>query len=209
MELSQLNNRNFVSQEILKQDETSTGGDLSSLDNTSAVDQSMDDDKHSINTSLSDKLSFNIEMLSNISTLKKGLDLQDNILTDIDNTVIKGKLSPEGVDSAQPALAELIDAYNRIGKHTNFNNNGEPESRMYFDGVYGATPISAKEISEQIQKQRELISSTHEYFNELSQSIRKDSMNMIKAEKDVSQNDSPFKGYDYSNAANDIAKIYN
>ncbi|MEA3289223.1 MAG: hypothetical protein U9Q04_03485, partial [Campylobacterota bacterium] len=205
MELTQTSNIYNVTNNTVEMDNMNTNNNI---DKSREAQESKNSTASilSEDASLSDSLSFNIEMLSNVSTLKKGLALQNNILNDIEITIQKGRLSPQGVDSVQPSVAELMDAYNRIGKHTNFDIGEEPKSTMFFDGVYGATPLKPKEIFEEIEKQRGIVSKTEDYFNELSASIQKDSMNIIKAEKDVSQASSPFKEYDYSNAANDIEK---
>jgi len=102
----------------------------------------------------------NISEISKLSVAKKYLSEQSNILNDMKST-IKNSSSQEDLDANYNSLLKSSSSYNSISsailEQDNINEIANDErSRIFFDGVPGAKPLSSKEISQAIEQQAAL-----------------------------------------------------
>ncbi|MBD3840736.1 MAG: hypothetical protein IE909_02415 [Campylobacterales bacterium] len=141
------------------------------------------------------------QSIQNISSLQKSqvlLSEQSKIATtvlNIANTV------PQGVqlDAQYNDLQDLASTYNENSSvvYKNINDLIEEvhseKSRIYFDGVPGALPLSAQEIAKEAEAQLKNIEATQENIKQAMQQITQNSMKTITEQKKPEVADIDFK----------------
>ncbi len=160
-------------------------------------------------SNLASNLSANITKLSSVATNKNDVNTQLDIINKIVNTVSEAQLSTnsfESLDRVQPQVQSMMTNYNELSKYMEDTQKpGEvPKSRAFFDGVLGSKPLSPAEIFKAVEKQRQMLSDSKGNLDSVEKEIFKDSMNIIKQERVVSQEKSPFKIADFSSESDNF-----
>ena len=201
MQLTQVNNSNLdslsYSQGMVNSGVKDTSGDAKA---NGASLSAVTVEVQSNEVNLSSKLSAKISEISNLGVLQKGISKQLDLTNEIKSIVTSAQNDFELLNKVQPQVQSMMIDYNEISKETGdtLTANSKPKSRAFFDGVLGSKPLSTTEIFKAINKQQEMISQSQENLNNKANLAVQDSRNIIKQEKVVSQENSPFKDNDYS-----------
>jgi len=168
MELTQVNstqqlntnNLNFLRSEKVE------NTDNQSIQNTNKLDR-----VEYLNTkqnSFSLNLTSSISSISNIQMAKNDVSSALHIVNEFERVVTSNKNS---LDNIQPQIQSFINTFNSSAKGLSdtiskiSQEMQSDESRVYFDGILGAKPISGQEIYEAISKQKQNLEQYNKALN--------------------------------------------
>jgi len=192
MELNQLNN-SYVS---------SASQSLSNVKNAASVTvdevtkntplkiDSIEVSSKSQNT-FSDNLRNNISKISNMQNLQSTISKQIDIVNEIESSINSMSNQPsEKLDTIQPQIKNLMDNFNAYSKNTSASLasvdttiSDDAQSRIYFDGIVGAKPLSNEEIYAAITEQKERLQQSNKVINEQILNTINQSKEMIVQEQ--------------------------
>ncbi len=173
MELNSLNSLNLsnVAQSDLEQVKDVNKSELDSTSSPSKIDRV---ELQNQSSSFANNLINNVKQISNLlnvtSVVSKQLNITDEIEQSI-SSVTSGSTS-QTLNDIQPKIKNLMDNFNSLsssittlGDSTSIYSNKAEESRVYFDGILGATPLSSEEIFAEVESQRERLKAINEVAN--------------------------------------------
>ncbi len=192
MELTQLNSLNFssVAQSSIEQVQTKKSVEIASDNKPLKVD-------NPIELSSTAKSSFANNLMNNIKQISTGMNIQSAISKQLEITnkieqsitsVISN--SKKNLNDIQPEIKNLMDGFNNYSSKISTsisaisgNSTDNEKSRIYFDGILGAKPLSSEEILAEVESQRERLQNINKAANdEVLNNIQK-SHNMFSAQK--------------------------
>jgi hypothetical protein len=191
MELNQLNNVSFSHTALSSNEQLKS----KNVDGVDSISKPLKLDK--IDVQGGTKSSFTNSLTSNITQISKSMSVQSTVSKQIDITneieksiqkVMSNPNSEKSLDDIQPKIKSLMDSFNNYSSKLSTsisaisNNSTEEErSRMYFDGILGAKPLSSEEIFAEVNSQRERLQSVHKEANE-------EVLNNIEKSKEIINN---------------------
>ena len=177
MELNSVNTLGFsnVTQSNLNQTESVNQVELDSNSKPLRVDRVELQDQ-SQSSSFANSLINNVKQISNAlsiqSTVSKQLDITNEIEQSI-NLVVSNPSSGQTLNDIQPKIKNLMDSFNTLSfsistkvNTISRDSNEEEKSRVYFDGILGAKPLSSEGIFAEVTSQRERLQSINKTANE-------------------------------------------
>ncbi|MEA3384096.1 MAG: hypothetical protein U9Q20_05415 [Campylobacterota bacterium] len=199
MELSNINsNMNSMNLEYMNNRLKNEDIKSSSSDNKATELESVVLDFSEAKTKLSDKISVNIDKISETQLSKKNISTQISISNDIKSIVSSTQDSFEKLDTIQPQVQSMMINFNEIARSTSSSSgNQEGKSRSYFDGALGSKPLSTKEIFEAINKQQQILTQQETKLNNQSKELVQNTKSIINEERVISQENSPFSSEDF------------
>jgi len=121
-------------------------------------------------------LMHNVKKIASVSTVQSVVSKQLDITTEIKqsiHSVIANPSSGQTLSDIQPKIKNLMDNFNHLSSIISNNmdalssdSNETPKSRIYFDGILGAKPLSSKEIFEEVNSQKERLQKVNEAAND-------------------------------------------
>ncbi len=192
MELNSVNTLGFsnVTQSNLNQAKSVNQVELDSNSKPLKVDR-VELQNQSQSSSFANSLINNVKQISSAlsiqSTVSKQLDITNEIEQSI-NLVVSNPSSGQTLNDIQPKIKNLMDSFNTLSSSisTKVNtissdSNEEEKSRVYFDGILGAKPLSSEEIFAEVTSQRERLQSINKAANE-------EVLNNVQKSKDLFTN---------------------
>ncbi len=194
MELNQLNNSyvSSVSQSFSDVKNTASVTVDKVTKNTPLKIDSIEVSSKNQNT-FSDNLRNNISKISNMQNLQSTISKQIDIVNEIESSINSMSNQPsEKLDTIQPQIKNLMDNFNAYSKNTSASLAGvdttisdDAQSRIYFDGIVGAKPLSNEEIYAAITEQKERLQQSNKVINEQILNTINQSKEMIVQEQKV------------------------
>ncbi|MEA3553540.1 MAG: hypothetical protein U9R39_03935 [Campylobacterota bacterium] len=185
------------------------------VDNNAKIELEKDSAKLNLNTQIvtdaqstfSNKLTNSINTVSNLQNMQSNIDNQINIVNEI-NFNIQSSNAPELLDAVQPKIKSLMDNFNTNSKQVDLNqlilDQESADSTAYFDGILGSKPLSPSDIMEATQNKMMMLesmkSTTNNSFDEAVNEVK----NTISKEKQISQENSPFKEINFEKESSDF-----
>lgn len=199
MELTQLNNLSNVSQVNDIKDSLKTNN----LQNIKQVIEKYPSDKVEIQQQSSSSnfltnISSNINKMADLqkmqSTVSNQLEITSKLVRTTESAVNSNSIQ---LDDKQPEIKNLIDNFNVISKGTNTTEISD-KAGIYFDGQVGARPLSATEIYDAVDQQKERLSQFNEKIASQIESVLADTKGNIELEKVTVETKVEFKNIDYA-----------
>jgi len=206
MELNQVNNSgmtNLIESQLNKSKQVNSIKD-SPINKPLEVDKIETTGK--VQSSFSVNIINNISKISHMQSVQPELNNQVQILDKIETLTKEMTTNPpkgKVLDDIQPEIKNLMDNFNTSSKavvgslDTISELNDEEKSRIYFDGILGAKPLSGKEIYEAITAKREQIAQTSKQIDQEIQYTVKQTQNSIDNEKEVVETKPAVKNIDF------------
>ena len=151
-----------------------------------------------VQSSFASGLISNVRQISNAlniqSTVSKQLDITNEIKQAI-NAVTSN--SSKSLDDIQPKIKKLMDDFNNYSSNMSTsigamaNNSTDEQSRIYFDGILGAKPLSSEEIFAEVDSQRQRLQNINKTANEEVINNIEKSKNMFTTEKKTLETQQP------------------
>ena len=200
MELTQLNNLGFsdVGQSGIGQVQAKKSVEVDS-DNKPLKKVDQIELQNQTQSSFASSIMNNIKQISNTRNLQNTVSKQLEIVNQIEqsiSSVVSGTSSKQSLDDIQPQIKNLMDNFNNYSNTISTSDNtvsidlSDEKSRVYFDGILGAKPLSSEEILAEVQIQRERLqninkTANNEVLNNIQKS--KDMFNTQKQELEIKQ----------------------
>lgn len=143
--------------------------------------------------------------LSVQSTVTKQLDIVNKIEQSI-SSVISNPSSGQKLNDIQPQIKSLMDSFNSYSSNIstsidNISNNSTEEvrSRVYFDGILGAKPLSSEEIFAEVKSQRERLQNVNKVANdEVLNNIQKSKAMFNTQQQELERQQPRMKEFDFA-----------
>jgi len=186
MELTQVNNSQQANVNNLNflRSEKVENTDINSIQNKNNIDKV--EYSHSSKSSFSINVSNSINSISNIQIAKNEVSTALKIVNNFEKVVTS---STNSLDSVQPQIQNSINTFNSSTQGLSDRMNqiidekSSEESRVYFDGILGAKPISGQEIYEAISKQKQNLEQYNKMLNNQLNEVTNQAKEMFANEK--------------------------
>ena len=143
--------------------------------------------------------SFATNLMSNVTQISTAMSVQSTVLKQLDivgeieqsiGSVVSNPSGGQTLNDIQPKIKSLMDNFNSYSSNISTtigtissNSTEESRSRVYFDGILGAKPLSSEEIFAEVQVQRERLQNINKAANdEVINNIQK-SKEMFQVQK--------------------------
>jgi len=198
MELIKLNNQSNINQvNDIKNSQKSNN-----LQNIKEVVEKYPSEKVDI-TKQNSSSNFLTNISSNINKIADLQKIQSMVSNQLEITTKLVKITESAVnsnliqlDDKQPDIKNLIDNFNVISKGINTTEISD-KAGIYFDGQVGARPLSANEINEAIDQQKERLNKFNKKISDQIDSAILDTKQHIQFQKSTIENKVEFKNIDY------------
>jgi|GEM_PF-2418536 len=176
MELNSLSSTQFsnVSQSDLNQLKSVNKSELNSTSKPSRVDR-VELQNQSQSSSFANSLINNVKQISSLlsvtSVVSKQLDITNKIEQSISSVISSS--TNQTLNDIQPKVKSLMDNFNNLSSSIStlegtisIDSNKDEKSRVYFDGILGAKPLSSEEIFAEVASQRERLQNINKVTND-------------------------------------------
>ena len=209
MELNSLNSVQFsnISQSDLNQLKSVNESKLDSTSKPSRVDK-VELQNQSQSSSFANSLINNVKQISGLlsvtSVVSKQLDITNEIEQSISSVISNS--TNQTLNDIQPKVKSLMDNFNNLSSSIStlegvisIDSNKDEESRVYFDGILGAKPLSSEEIFAEVASQRERLQNINKVTNdEVLNNIKQSKKLFITQKQELETQQPKIKEFDFA-----------
>jgi len=209
MELNSLNSVQFsnISQSDLNQLKSVNESKLDSTSKPSRVDK-VELQNQSQSSSFANSLINNVKQISGLlsvtSVVSKQLDITNEIEQSISSVISNS--TNQTLNDIQPKVKSLMDNFNNLSSSIStlegvisIDSNKDEKSRVYFDGILGAKPLSSEEIFAEVTSQRERLQNINKVTNdEVLNNIKQSKKLFITQKQELETQQPKIKEFDFA-----------
>jgi len=198
MELTQLNNVNNLNhvsdvKNSFKANDLHNSKEVIEKYPTDKVDIQRENTSSSFLTNISTNINKLVDLQKTQSHVSNQLQITSELVRTTESAVNNSSIQ---LDDKQPEIKNLIDNFNIISKGINTTEISD-KAGVYFDGQVGARPLSASEIHDAVDQQKERLSKFNKKIADQIESVITDSKSNIQLEKVTVETKVEFKNVDY------------
>jgi len=210
MELTQINSSTLPNINDIQSNRSSSINNVQD----SSINKPLEVDK--IETNSRTQSSFSVNLVNNISKISElrssqvevsnQIQIANKIETLTNDTIKSGK----PLDDIQPQIQSIMQTFNTSSKNVSDvaakidKENEDKKSRMYFDGILGAKPLSGKEILEAANAQKQRLAQFNEKIEQEVINTVNESKQIISNEKNLNEDKAVFKNIDFETESSEF-----